>query len=57
MHQKIKNHGFIPSLIFVGNGCVEFDEFLDLVAPSLKDQQTMEKDLRDAFKVFDKNGN
>ena len=42
---------------FAGSGCVELDEFVELVAPTLKDQKTQEQDLRDAFKVFDKNGN
>ena len=30
---------------------------MELVAPTLKDQKTQEQDLREAFKVFDKNGN
>lgn len=35
---------------------MEFEEFVNLVAPTLKDQKQQEEDLRDAFKVFDRNG-
>ena len=53
-HRQISLH-LLPE--FAGSGCVELDEFVELVAPTLKDQKTQEQDLRDAFKVFDKNGN
>ena len=48
---------FVHGTEFAGSGCVELDEFVELVAPTMKDQKTQEQDLREAFKVFDKNGN
>ena len=41
---------------FLGNGTIEFKEFVDLLAPTLKDQAKNQEELREAFKVFDKNG-
>jgi calmodulin len=39
-----------------GNGTIDFDEFLTLMALKMKDTDT-EEELIEAFKVFDRNGN
>nr|AAA92677.1 calmodulin-like protein [Pisum sativum] len=39
-----------------GNGTIEFDEFLNLMARKMKDTDA-EEELREAFKVFDKDQN
>ncbi|XP_077987318.1 uncharacterized protein LOC144441926 [Glandiceps talaboti] len=39
-----------------GNGSIEFDEFLLLMAKKIKEQDD-DDDLREAFSVFDKDGN
>ena len=38
-----------------GNGTVDFPEFLTMMARKMKDTDT-EEEIREAFKVFDKNG-
>ena len=40
-----------------GNGNIDFPEFLKLMEKKMKDPKDSEKELRDAFKVFDKDGN
>ena len=42
--------------IFVGSGCIEFEEFLKLMTKLMKDSNE-EEELRNSFKVFDKDGN
>ncbi|CAN1285494.1 Calmodulin-2/4 (Fragment) [Linum perenne] len=37
-----------------GNGCIEFDEFVSLMASKLKQRQADHLELREAFRVFDK---
>ncbi len=44
------------SFCSIGSGTIEFKEFVDLLAPTLKDQEKNQEELREAFKVFDKNG-
>ena len=39
-----------------GNGTIDFPEFLNLMARKMKDSDS-EEELREAFKVFDKDGN
>jgi calmodulin len=39
-----------------GNGTIDFEEFLDMMAKKLKDGDS-EEEIRQAFKVFDKDGN
>lgn len=40
-----------------GNGTIEFPEFIAMMAKKLKDGGDPEEDLREAFKVFDKDNN
>lgn len=39
-----------------GNGCVDFAEFIGLMARKLRDVDS-EEEIKEAFKVFDKDGN
>lgn len=39
-----------------GNGTIDFKEFINLMAKKMKETDT-EEELREAFKVFDKDGN
>ncbi|XP_031554593.1 calmodulin-like protein 12 [Actinia tenebrosa] len=39
-----------------GNGEIDFDEFLQMMASKIKDHDT-EEEIKDAFRVFDKDGN
>ena len=39
-----------------GNGTIDFPEFLSLMTRKIKDTDT-EEELREAFKVFDRDGN
>ena len=39
-----------------GNGVLEFDEFLQMMAKKMKETDG-EEELREAFRVFDKDGN
>jgi calmodulin len=39
-----------------GNGTIDFKEFLDMMSRKMKDTDT-EEEIREAFKVFDKDGN
>jgi len=40
----------------VGNGTIDFDEFLNMMAKKMKETDS-EEELREAFRVFDKDGN
>jgi Ca2+-binding EF-hand superfamily protein len=42
--------------LFVGNGTVDFDEFVAMMARYYATMDP-EKEMRDAFRVFDKDGN
>jgi calmodulin len=39
-----------------GNGSIDFNEFLELMASKMKDHDT-EEEMMEAFKIFDKDGN
>ena len=39
-----------------GNGTIDFEEFLQMMAKKMKDSDN-EEELREAFRVFDKDGN
>lgn len=41
----------------IGNGTIEFPEFLTMMAKKIKDGGESEEELREAFRVFDKDGN
>ena len=40
----------------IGNGTIDFPEFLTMMARKMKDTDT-EEELKEAFRVFDKDGN
>lgn len=42
-------------LFFLGNGEIDFDEFLSMMAKKMKETDS-EDEIREAFKVFDKDG-
>lgn len=42
-------------VIFVGNGTIDFEEFLTMMARKMKETDT-EEEMKEAFKVFDKDG-
>ena len=42
--------------LFAGNGTIDFPEFLQMMAKKMKEGDS-EEELREAFKVFDKDGN
>ncbi len=42
--------------IFSGNGTIDFPEFLTMMARKMKDTDS-EEEIREAFRVFDKDGN
>ncbi|KAL3279778.1 hypothetical protein HHI36_017286 [Cryptolaemus montrouzieri] len=46
----------VPSAIFLGNGTIDFPEFLTMMARKMKDTDS-EEEIREAFRVFDKDGN
>jgi calmodulin len=41
--------------MYTGSGCIEFPEFLEMMAKRIQDVDE-EEELREAFKVFDKDG-
>lgn len=41
--------------MFTGNGIIDFQEFLTMMAKKMKDTDT-EEEIREAFRVFDKDG-
>lgn len=43
-------------MILVGNGTIDFPEFLTMMARKMKDTDS-EEEIREAFRVFDKDGN
>ena len=44
------------NVIYSGNGTIDFEEFLDMMARKLRETDT-EEELREAFKVFDMDSN
>jgi len=49
-------HPFYTTVVVVGNGTIDFDEFLNMMAKKMKETDS-EEELREAFRVFDKDGN
>ena len=48
---------YIENIIsFIGNGTIDFPEFLTMMARKMKDTDS-EEEIREAFRVFDKDGN
>jgi len=41
---------------YIGNGTIDFQEFVAMMARQMKSPQDEEIELRESFKVFDKNG-
>lgn len=44
------------STLVAGNGTIDFPEFLTMMARKMKDTDS-EEEIREAFRVFDKDGN
>jgi calmodulin len=42
--------------VTAGNGTIDFEEFLNMMAKKMKETDS-EEELREAFRVFDKDGN
>ena len=53
---NVKTSPIIVYVIHTGNGTIDFPEFLTMMAKKLKDTDT-EEEIREAFRVFDKDGN
>ncbi len=53
-----KKNFFVQSyfLFIIGKGLIDFNEFLQMMAKRA-DEHNEEDELREAFRVFDKNGN
>ena len=47
---------FSLSFLLSGNGTIDFPEFLTMMARKMKDTDS-EEEIREAFRVFDKDGN
>ena len=47
---------YVDTLLSSGNGTIDFEEFLLMMARKMKDTDS-EEELREAFRVFDKDGN
>ena len=43
-------------MFYLGNGTIDFPEFLTMMARKMKDTDS-EEEIREAFRVFDKDGN
>ena len=46
----------VTSMHLTGNGTIDFPEFLTMMARKMKDSDS-EEEIREAFRVFDKDGN
>lgn len=54
---SVRVYSFVSKqFIFVGNGTIDFPEFLTMMARKMKDTDS-EEEIREAFRVFDKDGN
>ncbi len=51
VHTSVFNKISLP--IFLGNGTIDFPEFLTMMARKMKDTDS-EEEIREAFRVFDK---
>ena len=56
MTTRIQVQDMINEVDADGNGTIDFTEFLSLMARKMKDTDS-EEELKEAFKVFDKDGN
>lgn len=54
--RKCQSTHFNEKNIFLGNGTIDFPEFLTMMARKMKDTDS-EEEIREAFRVFDKDGN
>jgi len=43
-------------MMYEGNGTIDFEEFINMMAKKMKETDS-EEELREAFRVFDKDGN
>ena len=48
---------FMGFFFFTGNGAIDFDEFLHMMAKKHAECYDPEEELKEAFQVFDKDGN
>ena len=60
-HLKYAMSDFLTVLLYYkpnisGNGTIDFPEFLTMMARKMKDTDS-EEEIREAFRVFDKDGN
>jgi len=56
-HCLYKNEACKKTLfLIVGNGTIDFEEFLQMMAKKMKDTDT-EEEMKEAFKVFDRDNN
>jgi len=46
----------LPSVSFAGDGMIDFNEFVTMMVRQMKSPQDDEIELRESFRVFDKNG-
>lgn len=42
--------------LFLGNGVIDFEEFLEMIVKEMNKTDT-EEEMREAFKIFDRSGN
>lgn len=49
-------YNIVKNLEILGNGTIDFPEFLTMMARKMKDTDS-EEEIREAFRVFDKDGN
>lgn len=54
--QPMSGLTYLFYFLFVGNGTIDFPEFLTMMARKMKDTDS-EEEIREAFRVFDKDGN
>ena len=54
--QKKKKKKKKIQLLILGNAEIDFDEFCNLMGKKMQESGDMEQEMRDAFKVFDKDG-
>ena len=51
-----RNNVDVDHVLSAGNGTIDFEEFLQMMAKKMRDTDS-EDELREAFRVFDKDGN
>jgi len=59
-HDNLSNRHFQREIagvcVCVGNGTIDFEEFISMMARKMRETDS-EEELREAFRVFDKDGN